>query len=42
MTCTVKMPEFLGFFSEPDSDNAAAMRFLVHHTVHMLEFIRIC
>ena len=30
-----------GIFCEPDNDNAAIMRFLVHHTVKMLEF-RIC
>ena len=39
MTCTVNMPEFQGLISEPDSDNAAAMRFLVNHTGKMLELL---
>ena len=39
MTCTVNMPEFQGFSCEPDSDNAAAMRFLVNHTGKKLELL---
>ena len=40
MTCIVNMPEFQGFFCEPDSDNAAAMRFSCEpHGPKMLELL---